>query len=44
MGDLYNYFMSTRTFTLVENKIHMSSETYEESGGSLELDLLTTLY
>ena len=39
--DVYDHVMSTRNFTLIMNKVFMSSENYEESGYGLDSDLLT---
>ena len=42
--DLYDLLMSTIITLLMEYYIHMSSENYEESNYSLDLDLLTISY
>ena len=43
--DLYAHLMNTKNFTLITNKdIQVSSKKYEESGYSLDLDLLTISY
>ena len=43
-GELYDHLMSTKIFTLLMTKIHMSSKHYEECGYGLHSDLLTILY